>query len=116
MDLSGARAFDDINYKETFLLMNLKARMKLSRRTFLGAAAASASTWSKPTSAASPAMWWERTSAIRSGCLHRRRRPDQHLVALVQQLVAATVDQQQNIKARRVGPNADVDRRADREQ
>ena len=36
MDLSGALAFDDVNYKETFLLMNLKARMKLSRRTFLG--------------------------------------------------------------------------------
>jgi hypothetical protein len=62
MDISGVLAL--INYKETFLLMSLEARMKLSRRSFLGAAAATvagsavasaAGSWSSPASAASPA-------------------------------------------------------------
>lgn len=55
MDVSGALALDGSNYKETFLLMTLEARMKPSRRTFLGTAAASAPTWSRQASAASPA-------------------------------------------------------------
>jgi hypothetical protein len=54
MDVSDALALDKANYKETFLLMNLEVRMKLSSRTFLGTAAASASTWSKPAPAARP--------------------------------------------------------------